>query len=744
MDYGTNLDSLTDGNDSRIYRDFYNDTTKKEIREFVLKYLSNSNFTNITNDDGINNYIEREVKKNQKIEKALYVYNYFRRFYDIDINGMKLYDFVLFNMQGFNQELTMSKIVNLYFTDPTNFNTSSTNNTYVKLLKPYTLLDGIPEFLEYLVNEFTDDTIDHFVASHFKGWIVEIGVDSHPEIQYTLWDHFSNQDEKYVDDYKNRLNFLLPILTLPENSSYIISSPAQYIIGSLRTYMVDPNNPEEAELFKVKFDAYVERMKTYYNTVADLLGDDTLFNNIHIWQLDKRYAYDKNGFSTYQALYVTEDPFHKNFNEVVGVWPHDGANAAGASGSIIRWESEGLFDGNILSGESAQEYTFETWSHESAHNIDARLFMKNNDRRDGTGGEDMADNFLMQSFNETNITMNFSRYFESDARIASNLKPETINSEEKIKTYYDRLFQVIYIMDYLEGRAFLQLEPEEQAVVAVQASYLEGDEDSEADRIKKQRTLYKQISADEYRKMNLQTIDNLYENNLLIYPGAIDKVNGINMYGGENILNVHWYQPNNPRGRADSYSFKWFSYEMLGYVGYTDGFVEFASNINAVNGTKTDTDVLNKITGYSDFNTYKKMRFDETYSKLKNIDPEIIKVDDYVQKFYDALVKDAEETDKKVNDILKRHAGEGVTDIASCKTKYWCNRGLEEARGYSESSKIRKDIFYAFKDYTNDFSVDVYDTETKQEIGNLIVKKEVDKESSSDTGADVNSTDSTN
>ena len=57
LDYTNNLDILTTNNDSRIYRDFYNETTKNELKDFVLKYLSNSNYTNTTNDIDINSYI---------------------------------------------------------------------------------------------------------------------------------------------------------------------------------------------------------------------------------------------------------------------------------------------------------------------------------------------------------------------------------------------------------------------------------------------------------------------------------------------------------------------------------------------------------------------------------------------------------------------------------------------------------------------------------------------------------------
>ena len=162
LDYTNNLDILTANDDSRIYRDFYKDVTKKELKEFVLKYLSNSDYTNTNNDSSINNYIEREVKKDRKIEKALYVYNYFRRFYDVDVGGMKLYDFVFFDMQGFDESLTSARITELLFGDysGTKFNTDRTNNTYNETIGSYTGLKNISSFLEYVVTHLTNENMD--------------------------------------------------------------------------------------------------------------------------------------------------------------------------------------------------------------------------------------------------------------------------------------------------------------------------------------------------------------------------------------------------------------------------------------------------------------------------------------------------------------------------------------------------------------------------------------------------------
>ena len=215
---------------------------------------------------------------------------------------------------------------------------------------------------------------------------------------------------------------------------------------------------------------------------------------------------------------------------------------------------------------------------------------------------------------------------------------------------------------------------------------------------------------------SLKTIDDLIDNKIMLYPGK----NGVSTlgpgsYGGEGYNVTHWYQPHNDYGFPDSYSSKWISYEMLGYAGYTKGFIEYASNtnttkrkfysnpavaINKDNGRlaltevnfKSDASALKTITGgkYEDFDEYKKMRFNEIKSKLNNLNS-IVNAKDYVQKFYEALKKDA--ADEKT------------------------------AISLANSIDVRFQLYDTLKNYTRDFRDDVYMNSWQQDASNLNVTK---------------------
>ena len=564
--YQDNLDPLTVSADSRIYREYYEDVTRHHLKEFVYQFLSNSNYTNMTHDEAIDNYLEKEIKKDQKLEKVLYVYNYFKRFYSIDIDGMMLKDFLLFHAQGFDKNMNVNDITTAFLANEKNMELNATNDTYERLFAKYTKLSNITDFLAYLVQEFGHETPAEWYANQFKGYLVEFGVPDNPEIMYTLWDHLSHPDKNTGVKW---YNYTLPIVTLPKNAAYVISSPTQFIIGAQRTYIAQPDDPVQQSDLQARIASYVARMKDYYTTAYRLLEDKKYFNNIHTVQIDKRYTYDENGILIFQNPYTTQEPFHKNFNEVIGQWAYNDYNAATANGAYIIWRVEGLMDGRF---EDGYEYTFHTWSHETAHNIDARLFLKDNSRRFDAGGEDYADGNLTQSFGDGDIVMNLSRHLKgTTSNISANLEPGRIDSPVEIHDFYKKLFDTLYIMDYLEGRAFLKLSPKEQSKIAVQAFYPDENKytDEKLSHINKRTTVYHEIDEATYQDMHLTEIDDLYKNQLVIFPTVIYSTYGTNRYGGENIYKVHWYQPNNPEGRPDSYSIKWFAYEMLGYKGYT-------------------------------------------------------------------------------------------------------------------------------------------------------------------------------
>ena len=60
----------------------------------------------------------------------------------------------------------------------------------------------------------------------------------------------------------------------------------------------------------------------------------------------------------------------------------------------------------------------------------------------------------------------------------------------------------------------------------------------------------------------------------------------------------------------------------------------------------------------------------------------------------------------------------------NCPNEYWCSRGnFATMLSYQHSSEVRREIYYALKNKTNDFVEEIYKDTKQQEVDNLNVQK---------------------
>ena len=226
---------------------------------------------------------------------------------------------------------------------------------------------------------------------------------------------------------------------------------------------------------------------------------------------------------------------------------------------------------------------------------------------------------------------------------SNNLTLERITGKENIYTYYREMFETYYVLDYLTGQAFLQLTPDEQAKVAVQVTY----QNSTDYEVGGSKTTYSQISADDFRKMHLEDMDDLWDNRIALR--AAGSVGDGGSYGGDNHYSIYWYQPHNNNGRPDSYSFKRLGFEMLGVGGYSDGYVTYRSGKST-----SDLDALRKITK-NDSITWKQYKLDryehvkENLSRIPYFDAKEV-----IAAYKQALEKDAIAGNRNNTNNLRR------------------------------------------------------------------------------------------
>ena len=121
------------------------------------------------------------------------------------------------------------------------------------------------------------------------------------------------------------------------------------------------------------------------------------------------------------------------------------------------------------------------------------------------------------------------------------------------------MFETIDFLDYVEAKAFLELTPEEQSKVAVQIYYPNAPKDYST-------VGWKTLSKEEFEKMKLQTVNDLWSNQITIKPGVTGNTTQTadGAYGSEGMYIRRWYQPYNENGRTHTYGFKYTVGKCLG------------------------------------------------------------------------------------------------------------------------------------------------------------------------------------
>ena len=639
LDYIQDIASITDETESRLYTDYYNDTVKKDIREFVMNLMySQQEYPLYCNNDSVRKLALERLRDENRWKKLIYAYNYFDKWYRIDYRGISLSNLIFFHGSMISPGMNASMLSEKLLAASSNMReTHRTVTFYNSVLQDYTekpLMDFLGD-LSYTVAGYEDPS-DWF-ADNFDGILKE--QKSYGQVQgikYRIWDILSG-----IDD--GRKSIILPILTAPQEDMYLISLPSQLFIGSMNrydTYLMKDGN--ERERMQNIIDIYAEKMGIFYGISSTWIENSVeLINGFVNIQYDTRLNFPQSDAADAgdQDKDKTRDPVMKWVYEANNTISAKNGSAASADGTNVYW----MLDAAL----GTSDYSFFTFSHETAHNQDGRYFYAGAGRRKGTGGEAHADGNIAQEMRDGCMVFNISKINDIGIEMTNNFSYERIDSPDKIKSYYSEMFETGYVLDYLAAQAFLDLTPQQQAAVAVQAIHTEGGTSSFT-------TEYTDISAERIEEMELQEIKDLWDNKISIRnikKGNTEKVNTATdgSYGFESFYNMNWYQSHNDSGSPDTHSFKRLGMEMLGVGGYEDGYMIYMSALS-----ESDLDALRKITGDPDitWEKYKLSRFQTVEDNLHRIP--YFDTESVIKQFKKAFEKDAQNGTRSESIAVKR------------------------------------------------------------------------------------------
>ena len=622
-DYEAVIAATTDEEESRLYVDYYNESVKSKVGEIITNFLmTQAEYPSYSNNTIVKQQLSDAMMNEDNIKKLLYAYNYYDKWYNIDLDGVTISDLIFFNGNYFDKNMTSDYLIDsIYKVSEAQRKTNGTYQFYNTVLRSQTGKE-MEDFLAYLmkvVNGYNDPS--DWLAAHFKGIIYEQKAFAGTEettnaIKYRIWDMFANLGD--------RKNIILPILTAPQEDMYIISIPSQFVIGSMNRYPTYVNKDGgERDRMTNAIKSYADYIGHFYGTAADLVPGsvDILNKNVHI-QYDTRFYFPQSNSADAgtQESGTTKDPVMKWVYEAVGQWAAANGSGAYANGTNVWW----VVDSALAGGDRP----LVVFTHETAHNQDGRFFYGGYGRRKGTGAEAHADDNIAQPNGNGVIVFNLLKKYNITDEITTNFSYERINTPDKIYDYYKDMFETEYVLDYLVGQAFLQLTPEEQAGVVVQASHTPTGTTFS--------TTYSRISASEIKNMNLTKIEDLMDNKLLLRSPGTAKDAWSGSYGSGSLYDVYWYQPFNDDGTPDTTSFKRLGTEMLGVGGYENGYITYMSG-----KSQSDLDALRKVTGNPNitWKEYKLGRYNTVQQNLSKIP--YFNYNEVIEQFKEALKTDA-------------------------------------------------------------------------------------------------------
>lgn len=480
MDFNTTLNPLTEEDERRIiYLNFPH--VKENGSEFLVNLIANNPEYQSSKSNRINNFIRNQLFEERMLE-YLYAYNYFDRLYNINVNGINIRDIVFFDLKLFSDMATEDTITSAVMEANGSRETWNNVTLYNNKIKPYTG-KSMGDFIEYFIRNLTEEQYKEnpnaWFHKYFKGYIYEapavdfMDPDSPDFLEYRAWEHL-----------KRRENFMLAFLTYPYDDLYFVTYPTAMMYGNLRLYFSnwDTDHPTQEALDR-KIAQFTDNAATLYNTVAhvvdeatvkrmsgrtDIVHDTTLNKNLE--GLDRYVTNQSDVDKGAEPKYATVDPVYKYVNEFIKQWHGHGSAAAYAN------TVGGVF---YCFYKTLDNYT--VWTHENVHNQDGYLYFEGKGRRLWSwhgNSENFADGLLTQQKDNTTLIANYSQdypwednigYNQSYKRFIGSTKEE---SRSLYHSFYKNAVEAKRFLDYLEGLAFFELTPQQQANIATTIDFV--------------------------------------------------------------------------------------------------------------------------------------------------------------------------------------------------------------------------------------------------------------------------------
>ena len=701
-----------------LYLDREFDKVKTNIAEHLRKVLAMDKSIN-TAGAGVVEYVSEKIKKNK--EAFMLGLTYMNRWYNInydDINTKDLSTYK-FDFNGNNSTSTLDTIIELGKSGLENLQGSNTVGLYGNYLAQLKGEDTVFDFVEAYRKLFLPTkTNNQWLKDNSKAYIVE-SKSSIKEVREKQ--EAATADSKYTLGVYDRIsapswgyrNMLLPLLTLPEESVYVMSNLSTLAFGSYERYRDNVNGKILSgdalrAYVRGRVDLTAKRLRDHYDIWYNLLNAEAkerLFRSLIVY--DGFRVKNEAGELYWARLNDKNIASIRDFFGPVGKWyeirPTDGAYA---NGSAMHFVTDRLLD----------DLGPTVYSHEMVHNSDSNIYFEGYGRREGQGAELFALGLLESAESLSSHGLVLNTVYEGNKddlnRVHAYNPVERFNSDEAIQSYMHGSYDVLYTLDAMEAAAVLgQSNDVKKKWFRKLENYYVRDPryNNETHAGNKIRPLTDEEVA------QLTTLESLIDNNIINRRGYDDnreyRRNGYYMI---NMFSPVYSALSNSKGAPGDIMFRKIAYELLAEKGYHKGFLPYVSNQYAGEaftrgnrtfsawfgrdvGLVTDELVLEKVFDgeYETWGDFKKEMFYERIGKQDNLKPITIQYElGKANSTKEVTITSAEEMQELINEAVARD----ITNI---------DRTTSHAPA-SWVHLLKQKIYNAYLRITDDFKESIY------------------------------------
>lgn len=691
--------------------------TKQQLEDSLKKLLS-ADAGLASANPVTEGYLVDKIKRNK--EALLLGLTYLERWYNFSYGQVNVKDLVLYHLDFFGKG-NASPLDTLIELGKSGFNNLLAKNnvdTYgISLASQHGTTD-LFSTLEHYRKVFLPNTSNNdWFKSETKAYIVEEKstieeVKTKQGLASTKYS-IGVYDRITSDSWKYR-NMVLPLLTLPERSVFVISTISSLGFGAYDRYRNKEHqaNGDLNSFVEKSAHETAERQRDHYDywyRILDEKGREKLYRNILLYDAYKFGTDHIEGKATEVADFDSPNPAMKHFFGPVGNKVGHNGHGAYATGDAVYYMGYRMLD-----KDGAITYT-----HEMTHDSDQDIYLGGYGRRSGLGPEFFAKGLLQAPDQPSDATITINsilKHKTSDSTEGQRLQvldPTTrFNDAADLQNYVHNMFDVVYMLEYLEGQSIVKQLDAYQKMTAlrkIENKYVKDPADGNEVYA---TNVVKELTEEEAR--NLNSFDSLIDNNILSareYKAGTYERNG---YFTIKLFAPIFSALSSEKGTPGDLMGRRIAYELLAAKGFKDGMVPYISNqyegiakqngqtINLYGkkqGLVTDKLVLEKIFSgkYPSWTAFKKAMYQERIAQFDHLTKVIFKDPTKPWPSYGT---------KTINNVdeLQKLMDEAVLQDATGTR--WSNYNPETD---SAVHKLKRAIFKAYLDQTNDFRSSIFE-----------------------------------